>query len=116
MAWTSRDDADAAIVAGRMALGAAVRRARLRHGLSQQQLGWYVGLDQTTISRLETAKLKGMRFKMLARLIGMLVSGDAFELPDAPSRPARRLPGEPEGGSAGASPTGAGESSTDAGD
>ena len=94
MVWTSRDDADPAIVLGRRTLGAAVRRARLLHGLSQQQLGWYVGLDQTTISRLETAKLKGMRFKLLARLIGMLSSGDAFELPGAPSRSPRTLPGQ----------------------
>ena len=95
MAWSSRDDADAAIVLGRATLGAAVRRARLRRGLSQQQLGWYVGLDQTTISRLETARLKGIRFKVLARLVGMLASGDAFVLENAPTRSNRRLPGEP---------------------
>lgn len=94
MVWSSRDDSDAAMVLGRETLGAAVRRARLRHGLSQLQLGWYVGLDQTTISRLETAKLKGIRFKALTRLIGMLASGDAFVLEYAATRSARRLPGE----------------------
>lgn len=94
MVWSSRDEEDATVRLGRKVLGAAVRRARLRHGLSQRQLGWYVSYDQTTISRLETAKLKGMRFRGLARLIGWLAAGDAFDLPDGPPRAARRLPGE----------------------
>jgi transcriptional regulator with XRE-family HTH domain len=95
MAWTSREERDPAILLGRAKLGAAVRRARLRQGLSQRQLGWRVGFDQTTISRLETAKLKGMRFKMLARLIGILDSGDEFPIFGGPPSPNRRLPGEP---------------------
>jgi transcriptional regulator with XRE-family HTH domain len=95
MAWTSRDHDVAAIVLGRKTMGAAVRRARLRHGWSQRQLGWIVGYDQTTISRLETAKLKGMRFRMLMRLIGMLSCPEEFEIRDGgPAAPTRRLPGE----------------------
>jgi DNA-binding Xre family transcriptional regulator len=94
MVWSSRDDSDPAILRGRAILGAAVRRARLRRGLSQRQLGWAVGFDQTTISRLETAKLKGMRFRMLVRLIGMLGAGDEWTVLDGPPPPSRRLPGQ----------------------
>ena len=95
MNWTSKEDDEAAVVRGRQMLGAAVRRARLRHGLSQRQLGWQVGYDQTTISRLETAKLRGMRFKMLMRLIGMLGCPEEFEIRHVggPPAPTRRLPG-----------------------
>ena len=96
MAWDSYEELKPEILMGRKLLGAAVRRARLRHGLSQRQLGWYVALDQTTISRLETAKLKGMRFSTLCRVIGTISRADAFELPDAPIRSTRRLPGEAE--------------------
>ena len=94
MPWYSRDDDDPAILRGRATLGGAVRRARLRNGLSQRQLGWMVGFDQTTISRLETAKLKGMRFKMLVRLIGILGGGEEFAIPGGPPGPTRRLPGQ----------------------
>jgi transcriptional regulator with XRE-family HTH domain len=86
MAWDSYEELKPEILMGRKLLGAAVRRARLRQGLSQRQLGWYVALDQTTISRLETAKLKGMRFSTLCRVIGTISRADAFELPDAPIR------------------------------
>lgn len=85
---------DPAVRLGREMLGAAVRRARLRHGLSQRQLGWRVALDQTTISRLENGKLKGLRLMLLARVIRTLASGDAFALLDGPPRSTRRLPGE----------------------
>jgi len=98
MAWTSRDDDDPAIVRGRATLGAAIRRARLRRGLSQRQLGWLAGFDQTTISRLETARLKGMRFRRLARLIGILGAADDLALAGGPPAPARRLPGQREAG------------------
>ena len=94
MVWTSRDDDDPAIRRGRATLGSAVRRARLRQGFSQRQLGWLVGFDQTTISRLETAKLKGMRFKMLVRLIGILGCPDEFAIQGGPLGPTRRLPGQ----------------------
>jgi transcriptional regulator with XRE-family HTH domain len=97
MAWSSRNDDDPAIVLGRATLGGAVRRARLRRGLSQRQLGWMVGFDQTTISRLETAKLSGMRFKMLVRLIGVLDGGEEFAIPGGPPGPTRRLPGQGDG-------------------
>jgi len=98
MAWTSRDDDDPAIVRGRVTLGAAIRRARLRRGLSQQQLAWMVGFHQTTISRLETAKLKGMRFRMLMRLMGTLGAADDLALDGGPPAPSRRLPGQREVG------------------
>lgn len=104
MVWIPTDEADAATSLGRRTLGAAVRRARLWHGLSQRQLAWYVGYDQTTISRLENAKLKGMRFSGLVRLIGMLSANDAFVLPAGPTRSSRRLPGEIEATRAAATP------------
>ena len=81
---------------GRATLGAAVRRARLRRGMSQRQLGWAVGCDQTTISRLETGKLRGMRFKLLVRLIGILASDGAWDIPNGPPAPTRTLPGQRE--------------------
>jgi transcriptional regulator with XRE-family HTH domain len=102
MAWSSRDDDDPAILAGRVTLGAAVRRARLRRGISQRQLGWAVGFDQTTISRLETAKLRGMRFKMLVRLIGILGGDEAWAFPDGPAAAKRRLPGQDVANASGA--------------
>ena len=91
MGWDERREIEPEVLAGRIVLGGAVRRARLRHGLSQRQLGSYVLLDQTTISKLETAKLKGLRFSMVCRVIGMISRAGAFELPDVPTR---RLFGE----------------------
>lgn len=94
MGWDDAREIEPEVLAGRAILGAAVRRARLRHGLSQRVFGSYVSLDQTTISRLETAKLKGLRFKMVCRVIGTLSRAGAFELPEVPVNSTRRLPGE----------------------
>ena len=94
MAWDASKDIEPEVLAGRKIIGAAVRRARLRHALSQRQLGSYVFLDQTTISKLENGKLKGIRFSMLCRVIGTVSRAGAFELPDVPMRSIRRLPGE----------------------
>jgi ribosome-binding protein aMBF1 (putative translation factor) len=80
---------------GRQIIAVAVRRARVGSGVSQRQLAWQVGLAQSTISRLETGKLRAMCMVTLARIVGALNLGPAFALPGGPTPPTRRLPGQP---------------------
>jgi DNA-binding XRE family transcriptional regulator len=49
-------------------LGAAVRIARHRMGLSQRQLASRTGVSQTAISRMECGKVWGMAIVMFARV------------------------------------------------
>ena len=60
-------------------IGRNVRRARLAASLTQAQLGALSGIDQTTISRLETGKLDGLRLRRLARIAAVL---NGFQLTD----------------------------------
>jgi transcriptional regulator with XRE-family HTH domain len=55
----------------RDAMGVAIRRARLGHGLSQTTLGLQSGLDQTTISKLENGHAR-LRFISLLRVLDTL--------------------------------------------
>jgi transcriptional regulator with XRE-family HTH domain len=71
-----------------------VLRARIAAGLTQRQLGYRVGLNQSTLSRLETGQLRAMRMVTLARIIGTLNRGSGISLPGEPPGPTRRLPGE----------------------
>ena len=57
---------------GLSTLGLLVRQWRLLTGLSQRQLALKVGLNQSTISRLETGLLRSLRLVTLARIIGVL--------------------------------------------
>jgi len=83
-------------VIGRSTIGRAVRQFRLANGWSQRQLGWMVGVHQSTIARLEAGTLSGMRLSNLARIIGQLsVPPDALLLGQGPPAPTRRLPGAP---------------------
>ena len=52
--------------------GRAVRDARARGGLSQAGLAERASLHQTTISRLESASLRGMRYETLLRVLAGL--------------------------------------------
>ena len=53
-------------------MGRALVVARLSAGYSQRGLGLRAGLSQSTISRIETGKLRTMRFRTLLRLLGAL--------------------------------------------
>lgn len=91
--WGTEDN-ELAEEYGLQVIGQGVRIARLRQGLSQRQLGWRVGLNQSTISRLETGRLRTMRMVTLARVIGVVRMGSDHLFPGEPSAPSRRLPGE----------------------
>lgn len=74
MGWESfeLDEIDALSRLGMHTLGTLVRQWRLLCGLSQRELGARCGLSQSTISRLETGRLAGLRFRSLARVVGVL--------------------------------------------
>src|SRR3712207_6036812 len=57
---------------GMSALGATGRRNREAVGLWQRQLGRLVGMNQSTISRLENGQLRRLRFERLAMVFGVL--------------------------------------------
>jgi transcriptional regulator with XRE-family HTH domain len=57
---------------GFAALGRLVRRRRLQLGITQNELEWLSGIDQTLISKLENGRLKGMRWSRFGRLVGAL--------------------------------------------
>ena len=86
----TRDDA---VQIGELVIGDAILAGRLKVGLSQRQLGWRVGVSQSTISRLETGSLRGLRFRKLAMIVGVIRLDTRFALPDEPAAPNRRLPG-----------------------
>jgi transcriptional regulator with XRE-family HTH domain len=85
------DDLDTLELVGMAWLGASVRTVRLRCALSQRQLAWGARVSQSTVSRLETGQLKGLRLRTLARIIGSLgAPPDLFV--GGPPAPHRRLP------------------------
>lgn len=79
---------------GMTAVGDLVRTSRLNLGLSQRQLAWRVGMSQSTISRLESGTLRGMRLPKLALIIGALRLDPRFTRSGEPPAPRRRLPGQ----------------------
>lgn len=84
MPWESFDlqDVDERTMRGYGRIGRLVRRRRERIGLSQRDLHRLSGIDQSVISRLETGRLRGLRFSRLARLVDALGGiGDADPLP-----------------------------------
>ena len=88
--WENVTEAEAL---GLRRIASAVRRRRLAERLSQQQLAWRTGVAQSTISRLETCRLRSMKIGTLARIVGVLDLGPGFLFPDEPRPPTRRLPG-----------------------
>lgn len=92
--WGEPRDPELIQELGVKAIGDNLLTARLRLGLSQRQLGWRVGLAQSTISRLENGRLRGISFKNLAAIVGVLSTAPGFQLADVPPRPRRRLPGQ----------------------
>jgi transcriptional regulator with XRE-family HTH domain len=100
--WEFEEDVESAVHVGLRVIGDIVREARLRRNLTQRQLAWQALLAQSTISRLETGRLQGMRLRTLAAIIGVLrmnpkgrtsdrwqATGPRFPEPPAPRR---RLP------------------------
>jgi transcriptional regulator with XRE-family HTH domain len=57
---------------GLSTLGLLVRQWRRACGLSQRQLAARAGINQSTISRLETGQLRSLRLATLAMVIGVL--------------------------------------------
>jgi transcriptional regulator with XRE-family HTH domain len=92
--WSVLEDTERALASGRRTIGAGIRSARLGLWLTQQQLGWRVGGEQSTISRLETGKSQGMRYSTLCRLVGIIQLSPGYRFPGGPPPPRRRLPGQ----------------------
>ena len=53
-------------------IGAATRRQRQRHHLSQRNIEGMTGIDQTTLSRFERGERVGIRFARFALLVETL--------------------------------------------
>jgi predicted transcriptional regulator len=95
--WSGElSEAEALILFGRV-----IRQARYRSELSQRQLEWICGVDQTVISRLENGRIRHMRVQSVARVVAGLaghITIDRGEAWPMPVRAARRLPRSSEGG------------------
>jgi len=91
-AWVGEDNPAQDL--GLRILAHAIRRRRVTSGISQMQLAYRVGLNQSTISRLETGRLRAMRMVTLARVIGALNLPPGDLSPDEPPPPRRRMPGQ----------------------
>ena len=70
---------------GMRMIGDWIREARVDAGLGQAQLARMSDVHQSTISRLENAKLDGLSLHLLARLVVALASA----LEDVPREPNR---------------------------
>lgn len=88
--WEFEEDVDSAVRVGLRVIGGLVRDARLHRNLTQRQLAWTAGFAQSTISKLETGRLQGMRLRTLAAIIGVLRMNPKTQTPEA----TRRLPGQ----------------------
>jgi len=86
--------ADPAEMKGLRIIGQTVLRARVASSLTQRQLAYRVGLNQSTLSRLENGRLHAMRLVTLARIIGVLNLAPGVALEGEPPPTTRRLPGE----------------------
>lgn len=74
MAWRSFDmaEVDVRTARGFEAVGRLIRRRREIVGISQRQLEALSGVPQSSISRLETGRLRGLRWSRFARLADAL--------------------------------------------
>ncbi len=74
MAWDSFDidDAEPDVLDGFKIIGRMFARRRRRLGMTQQTLELASGVDQTVISRLETGRLRGIRWSRLAMMVAVL--------------------------------------------
>lgn len=102
--WVENAFQDPAERRGLRIIGEAVLRGRIAASLTQRQLGYRAGVNQSTLSRLERGRLRAMRMVTLARIIGTLNLGPSAFLPGEPPGPTRRLPGAANAGAASADP------------
>jgi len=92
--WSGLRELDEIESMGMRIIGIGVRRGRLARGLSQRQLAWRAGVSQSLISRLENGRLRGLRLRTLARIVGVLrIDPDRVFVGDPPA-PRRCLPGQ----------------------
>jgi transcriptional regulator with XRE-family HTH domain len=91
--WDVAEDWQVGQQLGLVIIGRAVLAGRLGRGWTQRQLAWRVGLSQSTISRLETGRLRAMRMATLARIVGALNMDPVLLADGGPPSSNRRLPG-----------------------
>lgn len=60
----------------RVIFGRGIAQARISSGLSQRRLAALAGLNQSTISRLETGTTAGVRYETLMRILNGLAVRD----------------------------------------
>ena len=92
--WDRTEGYDASEQLGLSIIATAIRRRRVASAVSQRQLAWRAGVNQSTISRLETGRLRTMRMVTLARIIGVLRLPADFTFPGEPPPATRQLPGQ----------------------
>jgi DNA-binding Xre family transcriptional regulator len=100
--WAAADDYDSSFALGMAIIGSGIRTGRHRARLTQQQLGWLVGVSQSAISRLETGTIQGLRLRTLARIVAELESRSGYAFPDGPPPmpwELQRTPQSPHAGS-----------------
>jgi transcriptional regulator with XRE-family HTH domain len=78
--------ADPQVRRGLERIGQIVKRRRLALGLSQRQLEYLSGVDQSLISRLENGKRFGLRWQRFAKLVEAL-GGLEFDVSPRPRPP-----------------------------
>ena len=94
--WATADDNDSAFALGMAIIGNGIRTGRRRSHLTQQQLGWLVGVSQSAISRLETGTIQGLRLRTLGRIVGQLETRSDYLFPAGPPpRPWEQSPARP---------------------
>lgn len=89
MAWSTEPlmHRDPLLQLGWELVGAMVRRRRERLGWSQRDLARQSGTSQSGISRLETGRLRGLKFHRFAAIVAVLGGLDR----DAPAPPYRSV-------------------------
>ncbi|MCI0584774.1 MAG: helix-turn-helix domain-containing protein [Chloroflexi bacterium] len=82
--WATADDRDSAYALGMAIIGDGVRTGRHRAQLTQQQLGWLVGVSQSAISKLETGTIQGLRLRTIARIVAEIETRSDYAFPNGP--------------------------------
>lgn len=93
--WVTIREPDPYVQRGLLIIGQAIFRRRVGSGMTQRQLAFYVGLNQSTISRLERGELRAMRLTTIARVIHGVNLRPEDLRPGGPPGPTRRIPGQP---------------------
>ena len=80
--WIDQELGDITVQRGMAVIAEVVQRGRQGAGITQQRLADAVGMNQSTISRLERGELRAMRMVRLARVIGTLVEFGGLPSPE----------------------------------